>query len=123
MAGAPSAAAVACECAYWGGWDLFAQDTRAPLADTLDVLVGDGGIGILVFEVRDWSREASLLGMILERGLEVHREEPRDRDPAEGEVGVWSLRRLRGALGRGRGPRARATDSCPPDAAGPGEAP
>ncbi|CAE8639302.1 unnamed protein product, partial [Polarella glacialis] len=86
LAVAAPAVVVACEVAYWGGWDLFADDTRVPLADTLAaLLIGeDTGvrIGLLVFTIRDESRELALLPMLRERGLEVVQVSPL---PVEGE--------------------------------------
>jgi len=92
-----SCCVVACECAYWGGWDLFEDDTREPLAATLDqLIVGDEGLGLLVHEVRDAGREAGLYDFIRARGLEVKREEPsgsREVIEGSGEVEIWSVRR------------------------------
>mmetsp|Transcript_59150 Transcript_59150/g.157411 ORF Transcript_59150/g.157411 Transcript_59150/m.157411 type:complete len:220 (-) Transcript_59150:132-791(-) len=84
---------VACEVAYWGGWDLFCPDTREPLAETLSVLIGASGVGLLVHTVRDVARESSLLEMIRAKCLDVHRERPLAAEPLLGEVGVWLLRR------------------------------
>ncbi|CAE8732012.1 unnamed protein product, partial [Polarella glacialis] len=98
LAVAAPAVVVACEVAYWGGWDLFADDTRVPLADTLAaLLIGeDTGvrIGLLVFTIRDESRELALLPMLRERGLEVVQVSPL---PVEGEVGTWLLQNIKGS--------------------------
>jgi len=86
---------VACEVAYWGGWDIFEEDTREPLVATLDYLIrGPEGIGILVHEVRDSARETSIFNMIRAHGLAVQRVQPPGQDEiVEGQVGVWVLRR------------------------------
>lgn len=84
---------IACEVAYWGGWDLFDEDTRGPLADTLNTLIGDHGLGLLVHKARDLVREVSILAYLRDRGLEVRREQPAGREPEEGEIGVWLLKR------------------------------
>ncbi|CAE8641292.1 unnamed protein product, partial [Polarella glacialis] len=105
LAVAAPAVVVACEVAYWGGWDLFADDTRVPLADTLAaLLIGeDTGvrIGLLVFTIRDESRELALLPMLRERGLEVVQVSPRSALgaplPVEGEVGTWLLQNIKGS--------------------------
>mmetsp|Transcript_100521 Transcript_100521/g.324213 ORF Transcript_100521/g.324213 Transcript_100521/m.324213 type:complete len:275 (+) Transcript_100521:80-904(+) len=79
-----STCVVACEAAYWGGWDLFEEDTREPLAATLHSLItGPEGFGLLVHEVRDPGREAGLFELIRAKGLEVWRQEPRDAEPRE----------------------------------------
>lgn len=90
-----SSCVVGCEVAYWGGWDLFEEDTREPLARTLDALiVGEEGFGLLVHEVRDAVREESLFCMLRALGLEPQRLEPEGvQQLGEGEVGVWLLRR------------------------------
>eukprot|EP00747_Dinoflagellata_sp_TGD_P169313 gnl/TRDRNA2_/TRDRNA2_198019_c0_seq1.p1 gnl/TRDRNA2_/TRDRNA2_198019_c0~~gnl/TRDRNA2_/TRDRNA2_198019_c0_seq1.p1 ORF type:complete len:229 (+),score=37.96 gnl/TRDRNA2_/TRDRNA2_198019_c0_seq1:22-687(+) len=98
---AGAGAVIACEVAYAVFKDLFADDTRVPLANTLDALIGEDSIGIFAFQVRDSDREASLLEMFRDRGLELTREEPAGGDPDEGEVGVWSIRRLKKAAAEG----------------------
>lgn len=88
---------VACECAYWGGWTLFEDDTREPLTATLDALIAEKGLGLLVHQVRDAEREASLYTMLESRGLELRREEPPgQQELREGEIGIWTLRRRSG---------------------------
>eukprot|EP00933_Yihiella_yeosuensis_P043780 TRINITY_DN3873_c0_g2_i1.p1 TRINITY_DN3873_c0_g2~~TRINITY_DN3873_c0_g2_i1.p1 ORF type:complete len:260 (+),score=42.86 TRINITY_DN3873_c0_g2_i1:26-805(+) len=103
---------IACECAYWGGWDIFSEDTRGPLADTVASLLlqanrdekgmTEGGgsccAGVLVFQVRDASRELAILPMLQERGLQVVQVDltsgvPKAEPvlPNEGEVGAWLL--------------------------------
>mmetsp|Transcript_29154 Transcript_29154/g.61985 ORF Transcript_29154/g.61985 Transcript_29154/m.61985 type:complete len:299 (-) Transcript_29154:8-904(-) len=90
-----SCCVVACEVAYWGGWDLFADDTREPLASTLDsLIVGPQAFGLVVHQVRDAGREASLFKMIRRRSLEILRLQPRNKGPEEGEIGVWVLKRI-----------------------------
>ncbi|KAI9011574.1 hypothetical protein DFJ74DRAFT_710479 [Hyaloraphidium curvatum] len=53
-------ALLCCECLYWGGWSLLAEDTRGLLRSTLDAATaGSGGRGrlFLGFTVRDRGRE------------------------------------------------------------------
>ena len=63
-----------CEILYWGGWDIFDEDTRGPLLSTLVAACesgggrgGDGGDGgheteiALAFTVRDKSRETGFV--------------------------------------------------------------
>lgn len=106
-AAASTDAVVACEVAYWGGWDLFTPDTREPLARTLRTLVGDRGVGIIVHTVRDPCREASLLKIMRRAGLELERLEPlgpggfhvSDEALPVGTVGAWKFQRASGMSG------------------------
>ena len=63
----------ACETLYWGGWDVFEDDTRAPQLATMVEACGDGTRGekgrfavlVVAFTVRDKTRETGfVLGAI-----------------------------------------------------------
>lgn len=47
----------ACETLYWGGWDVFADDTRAPQLATMVEACAGGAVLVVAFTVRDERRE------------------------------------------------------------------
>ena len=61
-----------CECAYWGGWSLLCDDTRAPLRRTLLALGGRDTVVLFACTLRDADRE---LGLV--RALQAYAPEPR----------------------------------------------
>ena len=50
-----------CEIAYWGGWSLLCEDTRAPLRRTLLALGGPGSVVLFACTLRDADRELGLV--------------------------------------------------------------
>jgi hypothetical protein len=50
-----------CEILYWGGWNLFSEDTRGPLLKTLIDACGSSTEVYFVFTVRDRNRELSFV--------------------------------------------------------------
>jgi hypothetical protein len=50
-----------CEILYWGGWNLFSEDTRGPLLKTLIDACGSSTEVYLAFTVRDRNRELSFV--------------------------------------------------------------
>lgn len=50
-----------CEILYWGGWDLFSEDTREPLLKTLVDACGSSTEVYFAFTVRDRIRELSFV--------------------------------------------------------------
>ncbi len=50
-----------CECAYWGGWSLLCDDTRAPLRRTLLALGGRDTVVLFACTLRDADRELGLV--------------------------------------------------------------
>jgi len=47
----------ACETLYWGGWDVFDDDTRAPQLATMVEACAGGAVLVVAFTVRDETRE------------------------------------------------------------------
>ena len=47
----------ACETLYWGGWDVFDDDTRAPQLATMVEACAGGAVLVVAFTVRDERRE------------------------------------------------------------------
>lgn len=87
----PRVNVVACELAYWGGWDLFKEDTLEPLAKTLAFFLSHDGVALLGHVIRDMARNEMFFGHLQKNGLEIHRLEP-EHEVAEGEMGVWLLK-------------------------------
>ena len=87
----PKVNVVACELAYWGGWDLFEEDTLEPLAKTLAFFLSDDGVALLGHVIRHMARNEMFFGHLQKNGLEIHRLEP-EHEVAEGEMGVWLLK-------------------------------
>ena len=50
-----------CEIAYWGGWSLLCEDTRAPLRRTLLQLRGPNTVVLFACTLRDADRELGLV--------------------------------------------------------------
>ena len=52
----------ACETLYWGGWDVFAEDTRKPqLATMVEACAGVRSALVVAFTVRDKTREVGFV--------------------------------------------------------------
>jgi len=66
---------VAADVLYWGGGDVFAEDTLAPLAATLAsaVTAADGTVALVAYRERWPRREASFCELCRSRGLRVER--------------------------------------------------
>lgn len=71
-------AVLVCECLYWGGWSLVAEDTRPLLRRTLDQTAPNGSEANLFigFTVRDFGREIGFMRSLLgefegHRGYEI----------------------------------------------------
>lgn len=83
--GGPIDVLVACECFYWGGWDIFAQDTRIELVQSFLDLLPDAAtdtdtdtqgprsrserprpVAYVAFTVRNIPRELPLLELLAE---------------------------------------------------------
>ncbi|CAE7296509.1 WBGene00275058 [Symbiodinium sp. CCMP2592] len=90
----PARVVVACEVLYWGGWNIFEDDTREPLAETLAAaLAAPLAAAVLAAVIRDPPREMQALEMLKEKGVQSFQQMPASGAPKVGELGIWLLQR------------------------------